>query len=61
MSQTRDEITDFIELHGGRVTGSVSGNTDYVVAGENPGSKVQKAEKRDVPIISEDDLREMVE
>ncbi|MEO1646729.1 MAG: BRCT domain-containing protein, partial [Chloroflexota bacterium] len=60
MSVARDEIKTLIEAHGGKVSGSVSGKTDFVVAGENPGSKVAKAEKNNVPIITEDDLRAML-
>ncbi|MEL6306526.1 MAG: NAD-dependent DNA ligase LigA [Chloroflexota bacterium] len=60
MSVPRDEIKTLIEAHGGKVSGSVSGKTDFVVAGESPGSKVAKAEKNDVPIITEDDLRAML-
>src|SRR5690606_13295991 len=40
---TRDEIKEFILAHGGKAAGSVSKNTDYVVAGENAGSKLDKA------------------
>lgn len=56
---TRDEAKAFIEEHGGKVTGSVSGNTDYLLAGEKAGSKLAKAEKLGVPVIDEAGLREM--
>ncbi len=56
---TRDEATDLIKRHGGRVTSSVSKKTDYVVAGESAGSKADKAQKLAIPLISEDDLRQM--
>lgn len=56
---TRQEAKAFIERHGGRVTGSVSGNTDYLVAGESPGSKLAKAESLAVPVIGADELREL--
>ena len=46
-----------IEEHGGRVTGSVSGKTDYVVAGEKPGSKLTKAQRIGIPILDEAGLR----
>lgn len=49
----RDEAKTFIEARGGRVTGSVSKNTDYVVAGEDPGSKFARAQQLGIPIIDE--------
>lgn len=60
MSVARDEIKDLIESYGGKVSGSVSKKTDYVVAGENAGSKATKAESLGVAIISETDLRNMI-
>lgn len=58
-NMTRTEARDFIESHGGRVTGSVSGNTDYLVAGESPGSKIDKAKSLDVTILDESGLQEL--
>ncbi len=58
---TRNEAKARIEAAGGRVTGSVSGKTDYVVAGDNPGSKRRKAEELGVAVIGEDDLVTLVE
>ncbi len=60
MSVARDEVKALIEAHGGKVSGSVSKKTDYVVAGDNPGSKVDKAVSLGVTILSEDDLRNML-
>ena len=59
-SMTRDEAKDKIQSLGGKVTGSVSGKTDYVVAGEKPGSKLGKAQKLGVSVIDEDGLREIL-
>ena len=59
-SMTRKEATDLIEKHGGSTSSSVSKNTDYLLAGESPGSKYNKAEELNVPILSEADLKNMV-
>lgn len=56
---TRDEIKQFIKDHGGKVSDSVSSKTDFLVAGENAGSKLQKARDLDVTILSEDELLAM--
>ena len=58
-SFTRDGIKEFIQSNGGKVAGSVSKNTDYLVLGENPGSKFDKAKELGVPIINEEKLREL--
>ncbi len=52
----RREIAEFIEENGGKCTGSVSKKTDYLVAGENAGSKLDKANSLGVPVISEEEL-----
>jgi DNA ligase (NAD+) len=52
----RNELTVLIESNGGKVTGSVSKKTDYVVAGENAGSKLDKAKTLGIPIISLEEL-----
>jgi DNA ligase (NAD+) len=57
---TRDEAKEFIESNGGKVTGSVSKNTSYLVLGENPGSKLDKAQQLGVPIIDEEALRNLM-
>jgi len=59
-SLTRNEASEIIEKHGGKTVSSVSGNTDYLLAGESAGSKLDKAKKLDIPIISEEDLMNMV-
>jgi len=56
---TRSQATEIISRLGGRVTGSVSKRTDYVVAGEDPGSKYQKAQKIGVPIINEEEFKKI--
>ncbi|MDY6846389.1 MAG: NAD-dependent DNA ligase LigA [Chloroflexota bacterium] len=58
---TRSEVKDLIETHGGKVTGSVSGNTSYLLLGDDPGSKYDQARKRGVPTISEEDLKKLIE
>ncbi len=60
MSAPRGEIKALVEANGGKVTGSVSKRTSYVVAGDSPGSKVERAEKAGVPVISEDELRALL-
>jgi DNA ligase (NAD+) len=56
---TRDGIKEFIQSNGGKVVGSVSKNTDYLVLGENPGSKLDKAQELSVKIIDEEELRRL--
>ena len=58
---SRSEITGRIKDLGGAVSGSVSKKTDYLVAGEDAGSKLTDAEKLGVPVITEDDLLKLVE
>jgi DNA ligase (NAD+) len=57
---TRDEAAALITGAGGKVTGSVSKKTDYVVAGSDPGSKYGKAQTLGVPILDEDELRKLL-
>ncbi len=58
---TRDEATEKIELYGGKVSGSVSKKTTYVVVGENAGSKERKARELEIPILTEEQLLEMMQ
>ncbi|WP_405238621.1 NAD-dependent DNA ligase LigA [Lentisalinibacter orientalis] len=60
-SMTRDEAKDRIRAAGGKVTGSVSKKTDFVVVGENAGSKLEKAEALGIETIDEDRLGEMIQ
>ncbi|MBN1643086.1 MAG: NAD-dependent DNA ligase LigA [Anaerolineae bacterium] len=57
---SRSEAKALIEAHGGRVTGSVSGKTDYVLCGDQPGSKLTAAQQLGVTVIDEPDLRELI-
>ena len=57
---TRDEITDLIKEHGGKAAGSVSKKTDYLVAGEDAGTKLEKAQKLNVPVITEDEFLKLI-
>jgi DNA ligase (NAD+) len=59
-SLSRDEAKALIELHGGKVTGSVSKNTNYLLAGESAGSKLTKAQELGVTVIDEAALTAMI-
>jgi DNA ligase (NAD+) len=60
-TMSREQAKELIESHGGRVTGSVSGKTAYLLAGERAGSKLTKAEKLGVPVIDEARLHDMID
>ena len=60
-SLTRDEAKAMIQAGGGKVTGSVSSKTDYLVAGEKAGSKLAKAEKLQIKVLDETALRELLQ
>ena len=60
-SLTRNEASEKIEALGGKVSGSVSKKTDYVVAGAEPGSKYNKALQLEVTILNEDEFLNMLE
>jgi DNA ligase (NAD+) len=57
---TRDEAKELIESRGGKVAGPVSRQTDYVVAGDEAGSKLEKAQQLGVAVIDEAGLRKML-
>lgn len=57
---TRKEATELIRKHGGDTASSVTGNTDYVLAGESPGSKKDKALELGIPVLSEEEFLNMV-
>ena len=57
---TREEASQIIEKFGGKTSGSVSKKTDYVLAGEEAGSKLRKAQELGVTVLSEKDFEEMI-
>ena len=57
---SRAEAEDAIRAAGGKATGSVSRKTDFLVAGESAGSKLQKAQELGVPVLDEDALRRLL-
>ncbi|RJO60104.1 NAD-dependent DNA ligase LigA [candidate division WS5 bacterium] len=57
---TRDEAEEMIRANGGSASGTVSKNTDFVVVGDNPGSKAEKAEQLGIKILSEEDFLKMI-
>lgn len=58
---SRNDVKELIEVHGGSTTSSVSKNTDYVVAGDSPGSKYEKAIQLDIPILNESELNDLLD
>lgn len=60
-SLTRKEATQLIEKHGGTTTSSVSGNTDYLLVGDSPGSKFDKAKELDIPILNQQAFLELID
>ncbi len=57
---SRDEIEDLVKKLGGKATGSVSKNTDYLVAGENAGSKLEKAKQLGVTVLTEEEFEKLI-
>jgi DNA ligase (NAD+) len=60
LSQSRDEIAELIIAQGGKVSGSVSKKTSYVLAGEDAGSKLEKAKKLGIRVVDEGEFRKML-
>jgi DNA ligase (NAD+) len=60
LSQSRDEIAETIISHGGKVSGSVSKKTSFVLAGEEAGSKLEKAKKLGIRVVDETEFRKML-
>jgi len=59
-TMTRDEAKELIQKQGGKVAGSVSSKTDFLVAGEKAGSKLAKAQKLEVTVLDEAALFELI-
>lgn len=59
LSMSRDHYQEIIEIKGGKVSGSVSKKTDYVLAGESAGSKLEKANSLKIKVLNEDDFNNM--
>ena len=57
---TRKEATELIEKHGGITTSSVSKNTDYLLAGEAAGSKLEKAKNLGIHVLTEDEFKNLI-
>jgi DNA ligase (NAD+) len=60
LSQSRDEIAELIRARGGKVSGSVSKKTSYVLAGDEAGSKLEKAKKLGVRVLTESEFRDLL-
>lgn len=60
-SFSREEAKEFLQKYGAKVTGSVSSKTDYLLVGENPGSKLEKAQQLGISIIDEDELQRLLQ
>lgn len=58
---TREAAKEAIQVRGGKVTGSVSAKTDFVVVGENPGSKADKASRLGIPMLNEEQLLNLLQ
>jgi DNA ligase (NAD+) len=61
LPKTREEMEDLIEANGGHASSAVSASTDYLIVGEDPGSKLQKAKALGVKTVSYDELVKMIE
>ena len=61
LPEPREAVAETIRQHGGKVSGSISKNTSYLVAGEKAGSKLKKAESLSVPVLSYEALQELIQ
>lgn len=59
-TMSREQASEIIEQHGGKTSSSVSKKTDYVLAGEEAGSKLKKAQDLGITIINEQQFKEMI-
>src|SRR2546427_2950289 len=59
-NRSREEAGEIVQQHGGKVSGSVSKKTDYVVVGTDPGSKYDKAKELEVPILTEGEFEKLL-
>jgi DNA ligase (NAD+) len=59
-NRSREEAGEIVQQHGGKISGSVSKKTDYVVVGTDPGSKYEKAKELGVTILTERDFEELL-
>ena len=59
-NRSREEAGELVQQHGGKVSGSVSKKTDYVVVGTDPGSKHDKAKELEVTILTESEFEKLV-
>lgn len=60
-NRSREEAADLVQQHGGKISGSVSKKTDYVVVGTDPGSKYDKAKELGVPILTESEFEKLLQ
>ena len=60
LSQGRDEVAEIIRSHGGKISSSISSKTSYLLAGEEAGSKLEKAGKLGVKVVNEEEFRGMI-
>ena len=59
-NRSREDAAEIVKQHGGKLSGSVSKKTDYVVVGSDPGSKHDKAKALGVPILTEKDFEKLL-
>src|SRR5207302_963611 len=59
-NRSREQAAELVQQHGGKISGSVSKKTDYVVVGTDPGSKFDKAKELGVPVLSESEFEKLV-